>query len=382
MDIASVQVCPKPDSRPAEPAPLVSLISFDPTTRPSNKHWCYRIGYAGLVTLLVCCIVILAACAVLIFLWGGVGAAKGGNAPAFWDTIVFRGWATRLVTICSATLRTSIGFQIGFITTAMAAVILESSGARFRDTAQLSIRRAVGFSPYGILPAALRQFTVNQLLGSLYSLIVAAALLVTLASAFFSTILLSGFQMRDIITPSTTRTLAIEINSALDDLFFSTTGASYWKSRPVANWRFAETRRGKPISAQGVADTGNVYRDMLPFESELSRTSLQYYSGPAIVTNFRTTCVSPKFDTLKLKFAFEDSIDSKVYLSGNIRANITGIGEYASAGGLGGFFLSGAETMERKRPKCLAAHTLRLCSIWRVRPGEAKRSIVSSSLYK
>lgn len=108
--------------------------------------------------------------ALLIFLWNGADRARSGHHRAkFWDDIVFNGWATQLVTICSAVIRVSIGFQIGLAAAAMAAVILETSGSRFCDTAMLSIQRASSSSagPLDLLPTAWRHFFAGRASGLL-----------------------------------------------------------------------------------------------------------------------------------------------------------------------------------------------------------------------
>ncbi|RSL47949.1 hypothetical protein CEP53_009730 [Fusarium sp. AF-6] len=73
-------------------------------------------------------------------------------------------------------------------------------------------------------------------------------------------------------------------------------GSAVVKSRPVTNWRFAEARDGN--STKG--DTGDTYRSMLPFQDADSRRLLEFYPGPAAVTNFRTFCVAPEFQNLTL----------------------------------------------------------------------------------
>ncbi|KAM0417466.1 hypothetical protein ACHAPT_012528 [Fusarium lateritium] len=291
--------------------------------QPEGQSWWLRIGYTGLATLVAGTAVILSSCAILILLWRGAESARHRHDPEFklWRTIIFGGWASRLVTICSAAIRVAMGLQVGLIAAAMAAVMFETSGARFHDTAVLSIERAVGSSPANILPAFIRQCAPG-LSGQLHSAMIAATLVVALASTFTSTILLSDFGTTFISGQNTTKNMAIGFDPNAERIL---NGASYWKSRPLAYWRFAETRHGEPLSTKGVVDTGDVYRDMLPFLDSGSRTSLEIYSGPAVVTNFRTACTGPTFDKLRLNHSYADAGTVGLYVEGNVEAEIEGI---------------------------------------------------------
>ncbi|EEU36365.1 uncharacterized protein NECHADRAFT_52602 [Fusarium vanettenii 77-13-4] len=279
-------------------------ISLKPRTR--SQHLCDKIGYSGLLVLVLGSAAILVSSAILVFLWAGAENSRNRRRyPKFWDGIVFNDWSTRVVTICSAIIRISLTFQIGFITAAMSAIMLEASRCRFRDLATLSLQRAssTNASPSNILPAALRQCDTSGLSGFCCFLLLSSAFAVALVSTFTSTILLSDFGTARITAPSITETIPIGINSTFYDRFeeFEIGIPSCFKSRPSAHWRFAEVKTSQASSAE-LGDTGDVYRAMLPFSSPEARASLEYYSGPGLVNNHRTVCVSPKFEFLSLSF--------------------------------------------------------------------------------
>ncbi|KAF4454839.1 hypothetical protein F53441_2709 [Fusarium austroafricanum] len=100
--------------------------------RPQRiRQWWRRISLPGRVILVAGTAAILISVALLVFLWQGAEKArKRYPRSEHWDAIVFDDWPTRLVTICSAVIRVLMGFQIGFVAAAMAAVILETSGSR------------------------------------------------------------------------------------------------------------------------------------------------------------------------------------------------------------------------------------------------------------
>jgi len=202
-----------------------------------------------------------------------------------------------------------MAFQTGLLAAAMAAIILETTGTRVSDLASLSIARAfiASASPWEIFWIACRQPSKRKLIIFLQCSIPLLAFLVNLTTTFTSTILLSDFDNRPITTPNTTRSIAIGFKTA--DVIADFSGMSYWQARPAAHWRFAETRppaSDKTSAPKDGADTGDIYRALLPFESVDNRTSLAYYSGPTIVTNLRTKCVAPAFINATLSFEHLD----------------------------------------------------------------------------
>ncbi|WAO88842.1 Hypothetical protein NCS54_00620400 [Fusarium falciforme] len=274
-----------------------SLDQPHPEPGPERPRRCYawwqRIGILGVLTIVIGTLVHLASLAVLIFLWRGAEASLDRNEPKLWQTIVWDGWAPGTVTICSAAMLTSISLQLGLLVAALAAIMLETSGMSFKDIPLLSTERASKSSPIGILPAVFRQ-TTHGTSGLVHSFIVTIAVTIMLVSTFISTILLSDFETHDIAAPAMTsnKTITFEHDIELEDV----NRASYWRSKPAAQWRFAEAQIGK--SSPG--DTGDTYRAMLPFLNETSRTSLEFYSGPAVVANTRTICAPLSLDSFSI----------------------------------------------------------------------------------
>ncbi|KAM0439724.1 hypothetical protein ACHAPT_000818 [Fusarium lateritium] len=278
-----------------------------PPSSPRRQSWSKRIGLVGIATLVLGTIVILASIAILIFLWRGAQLAEHREEPVLWQTIVFRGWAPQVVTICSAAIRIAMAFQGGFVVAAVAAIMLETSGVSLVDTAILSVERALGSTPFNLLLPALRRCAAATRSGRLpaimHFVMVTATLVISLLSTLTSTILLSDFNPSQIASPPITANVGIDLSTdkALNWLF----AASLVKSRPMANWRFAEARGSAP-SAKG--DTGDVYRGILPFQDADSRRLLEFFSGPAVVTNLRVVCVAPEFRNLTLASVKESNI--------------------------------------------------------------------------
>ncbi|KAL9562034.1 hypothetical protein ACKAV7_013957 [Fusarium commune] len=87
-------------------------------------------------------------------------------------------------------------------------------------------------------------------------------------------------------------------------------GISFWHSHPLAHWRFARAEPGESISSKDVIDTGDLYRATIPFYEADDRASLEFYHGPAMVTNSRTACVGPTFMSFKIDYYPVSNISS------------------------------------------------------------------------
>ncbi|EXL99519.1 hypothetical protein FOIG_08559 [Fusarium odoratissimum NRRL 54006] len=192
--------------------------------------------------------------------------------------------ATKVITICFTAMRVSTGLHISLVATAVAALMLEATGTRFRDIAAVSIQRASGSSPYTILPASLRVARVS-VFGVLHASIIILGTIILVASTFTSTILLTDLENVNIAGPMQTKLLPIGLGPITT---LSANGVLHYRSSPFANWRFGEMKSGDVTSTAEIADTGSTYRALLPYMKEESRTLLEHYTGPGLVGNFRT----------------------------------------------------------------------------------------------
>lgn len=274
-----------------------------------------RLGKIGTTILGLGTLVILVACALLVYLWQGAEKARNRQPQGkVWDRIVFDGYATRLVTICSAAIRISMGFQIGLLGAAMAAIILETSGCRLSDLATLSLSRAFGSesSPWQIFLIA--KGNGKTLSHSILLLLI--TILSLLMSSFTSTILLSDFDTIPVAAPNNTQSINIGFDINKETAVFA--GISYWQSKPLAHWRYAEARppnADQTPAPKNIADTGDIYRAVIPMGNVNERTSLEYYSGPTVVGNVRTACVGPSFLNATLQYVDTgDGSTSGLYL--------------------------------------------------------------------
>ncbi|WXC44588.1 hypothetical protein QX201_004324 [Fusarium graminearum] len=280
-----------------------TLSMLPGSTRTFNNRrysWWQSVGPISATILIVGTLVILASFFILIVLWQGAADAinhKTPMIPSLWKTIVFKDRTAQVITICSATIRTSMSLQIGVLVSALAAVILETSGTRMMDIPVLSIGRMQS-SPIGMLPIVLRQ-AINSLSGAWHSCIIITSVIILLVSNLNSTILLSDLGNSDIPGPHVTNDKGISFRSSVG---IGAQDIMSWAVKPKAQWRFAETRFGKST----FGDTGRVYRAFLPFQDEYTRASLEYYSGPAVVANTRTICTPLPLYEISIGYRSED----------------------------------------------------------------------------
>ena len=249
--------------------------------RPHRRSWLMRIGRESCALILLGCLGILVAVALLCFLWGG------DDNNSIWTGIMLSKKATLVVTVCSEIIRFSIGIQSGILTAMVASLVLEHYNIPLEEVALLSIVRATTVAPHHIFWPLLR--TIRPICSRLLiSTCLLLAVLVTVASQFTSTILLSDFGF-----------MVIDGNVTVTELQYNPDtpnwGSNYWLSRPSSYPRFAEYYT-PPLEGEDFVDTGPTYRAFLPIQSPQDRSSLRKYQGPAVILDARVTCVRPSIN--------------------------------------------------------------------------------------
>lgn len=232
-------------------------------------------------------------------------ATSGAEPRRPWIRVLRENWATSVVTICTALIRSTIVFQAGLVTSMLAGIILETIGVPVFQAPLYSIIRALDVAPYSLLSTTkLRSKGVLSIF--IYTLL-AIEVLVTLASQFLSTILISDFtdsSFADMNNSTTVRTMEDS------DL---ATGTKWWMVPPASGWTFAELSEASE-EGQDFDDTGHTYRAFLPFEDEAKRTDLRKFHGETFVMDQRVVCARPSLTDLTLDVTYGDS----VRLSGQI----------------------------------------------------------------
>ncbi|KAK8127279.1 hypothetical protein PG984_008387 [Apiospora sp. TS-2023a] len=256
--------------------PYNECNTFDST---KSRTFMEKLGFMSVAALSGGFIVILAAVAVLCFIWYDASRAIRHESPSsIWLSIVTWGWTTRVITICTAMLRAAVSLQTAVITPIVASLLLEVKGTRTHTMPLVSIVRAVSVSPTSLLRPTLSEFGP-------YSIVIIISSLLSTATQLISTILISDFATTSIASPATTRTLRIGgiLPSQRYDLY---------TAAPANYWRFAEYTETLP-QQPGTVDTGISFRAAIPFTDQSSRIRLLHYSGLHPVWNSRVACTTP-----------------------------------------------------------------------------------------
>ncbi|KAK8035723.1 hypothetical protein PG991_001796 [Apiospora marii] len=262
--------------------------STTPANRQGRRFW-RRIGNKGLVMIPLSSLLLLAAIAFLQFLWFQARKAQDGKEPhKLWQTIVFRDWLTRTVTITAVLMRSVVTAQAAIVAPMVAAIIVESS-VHIAQLPILSIARAVYLSPTSLaMPVYTNARTTSKYL---YSLLVITICLLTLGGQFISTLLLSDFQDTSIASPPifTMHTMG----SSWDAMPMGKGYQQFWTQAPPAFWRFAEHHVPNFKTIPNMVDTGITLRAVIPWLDEKSRLDLRFYAGKALTWDARVVCFSP-----------------------------------------------------------------------------------------
>ncbi|KAB8204859.1 hypothetical protein BDV34DRAFT_235611 [Aspergillus parasiticus] len=257
-----------------------------PAEQKTRNAW-ERIGTLSILILLLGSGFLFIPLVLLGLIWReSMTAISGGVPNIFWIRIVHANWTSRLVTVCTAVIRAIVTLQASLITAMVSSIILEGIGTPLFYASFYSIIRVVS----GILAQPRRFFSL------FISMLVIIEVLVTVASQFLSTILISDFMDSSFISSNNLTEVGI-----FRPLGF--TEAAWWRVPPASSWTFGELTES---FSQGpnFHDTGHTYRAFIPFQDEAQRTSLRSFQGPAEVMDQRVVCVSPSFVDLRLNSTF------------------------------------------------------------------------------
>lgn len=284
-----------PSSHSQSEHPLDDSLPLVPQQHYRRYFW-DKIGRQGLFIFGIGSFLLLAAFTILLYLWLGAQRALEGDDPgSVWQSIVFSGWITRVVTISAAIIRTVITTQAAIMTAMIAALFLESAGTTLQNLPILSITRAVNISPTSLLkPGLLRP---NSASSALYSSLIITTSLLVVSSQFISTMLVSDFASVSIAAPNFSTMLNTTSYQDVTNVADLPPGINFFGSAPSFYWRFAEYH--EPLQTQPMSinttftDTGVTFRAAVPFVNQTSRLNLQYYSGLAQLWDARVVCFRP-----------------------------------------------------------------------------------------
>lgn len=255
--------------------------------KPRARNPLERVGTTGILALTLGSAVLVLPLVALALFWRMSMMATGawGDPPKLWFNIIAEDWSAQIVTLCSAVMRSAVMLQASLATALFAALILEAVGTPLLGAPFFSILRAVSVAPIALLSTtSVRPRGVFSFF--LWALVVLEVLL-TMASQFLSTILLSDFGRGGFNNLANTTDVPV-----FEDL--QQTKTSWWQLPPTSSWTFAEL--SEPF-AEGPNhhDTGHTYHAFLPFQKQEQRETLRKFHGPAVVMDQRVVLRKPIF---------------------------------------------------------------------------------------
>ena len=269
-------------------------------------------------------IFLLAALAFLFFLW------YGSRSNHTWRTIVLQDWTTRAITLTTVAVRVAVSLQSGIATSMLASIVIEGPGVRLVDVPEVSLTRYASNGPHTFILVLLRQAKTRT-----FTLLLACYIMLTLATQFASTLLLSDIAI--VALPTNPIQSSLRFGFALrnhTDPLYDFVGTikypeRYW-TQPPGSQTFGEYGE-RAEQKDAVDDTGLRIRAFFPYSKQSDRENLHSYVGSASVFDARVVCVRPLFKSLRL-----DSVDDyHHFISGHVVPEVSIEGLVHNSTGVG-----------------------------------------------
>lgn len=271
-----------------EPPPQDAPGSRRNASPPRNGS---SLGIMGNIILWLGTAVVAIALGFISFLWICAHRAREGQTvPESWLVIVSNGWLPQSITLSSLALRFAIAMQSGLMVAMIAGLAVERFRTSLYRAPEISMMRASGASAIQLCWALTSQ-PIRGRHGT-PALFALAALLVTAASNFASTILLSD--MGPGWYSETPKRMPVSVEYADDSRIAAGGGTFFANSRPDTFPVFAEYTE-PALELPSVKDTGLTIRALPPFPGK-DRINLNYYSGLSLLVDSRVMCFNPGKD--------------------------------------------------------------------------------------
>ncbi|KAG5805232.1 hypothetical protein H9Q74_009699 [Fusarium xylarioides] len=239
-----------------------------------------------------------------------------------WRRVMLSGRSTQAITSMGVLIRWAIG-SLATVTTSMAASIAaECHGVPRCAVAEISIAR---FTNNG--PQSFKKLLPGTTFKAWLRVLMVVLLLLTMASQFTSTLLVTDLQESRISSFSKTMSYGFTLEQVQDPelKYLPVLGLAnnYWDKKPVLSEMFAEYshpgRFGKDFD-----DTGTTLRAFLPITVQAERENLRSFKGMARVIDTRVACVRPE---IRARFCFD--LESNAYfICANVTADLSNIPHY------------------------------------------------------
>ncbi|KAL1613943.1 hypothetical protein SLS54_010153 [Diplodia seriata] len=254
------------------------------------------IGQSGITMLSISTIIIVAAMALLAYLWAK--QKDTSTAGHLWRLVVVGSWLPQVITLCTLALRWATAVQLCIFTSMLASVAVESYQVTLSQVMAVSVMRATSAEPPELLWALL-QGNRYILWGIRTIALTTMLMLLQTSFQFSSTILLSDLHPGLVRGDAAPREVRYGLSDVLKDKLGSDAMGNPWNFKPPSWPSFAEFSE-PAVEADGLKDTGFVLRALLPLEAAQSRLTVGNYSGLATVLPSRVACFRPPLSNLTI----------------------------------------------------------------------------------
>jgi hypothetical protein len=264
---------------------------------PVAKHFKLweRFGILGLSLMIVGLLGIFASVILLVVFW----CLTFRNTV--WRTVVLNGWATRVVTLSSVMLRTSMGVHFGVATSMLAGLALERDQVLLCHLASVSGMRNVNTGPYWLLWVVSKPlvYSFHRTRRLLLPVLVLLLTIISVLSEFISTALVSDLQPDILPGWNHSQSIATNYKHGGNGTFDQT--LPIFAKRPALYPLYAEYHEDS-AAGSGYADTGLTLRSFLPYPDQVSRQTTRNFTSQATVIDISVRCEARQLTELRLHY--------------------------------------------------------------------------------
>ena len=270
-----------------------------------------KIGRVSLSILICGAAIVLGSVGFLWYLW------TAGPSSGPWHAIAVRNWFPRSVALLSLATRNSLGLISAIATGMIAALALESFIVLLLNLASVSTLRNANGGPYLLFWWLCRSawYSRRRWRTVWLQVLIALLALLSFATQFMSTVLLSDLGSRVIPGRETTSVLPTNFIYDQNGTIPTVVRSSMWLRKPPVYPVFAEYHEDSTLNDEdNIDDTGRTLRAFLPIQDQQSRSEIASWTGRATVLDSRVICVQPELSLERVHI-----LDGSLAVTGTIR---------------------------------------------------------------
>ena len=270
-----------------------------------------KVGRISLSILVCGAAIVLGTVGFLWYLW------TAGPSSGPWHAIATRNWFPRSVALLSVATPKSLGLMSAIATGMIAALALESFIVLLLNLASVSTLRNANGGPYLLFWWLCKSawYSRRRWRTVWLQVLIALLALLSFATQFMSTVLLSDLGSRVIPGRETTSVLPTNFIYDQNGTIPTIVRSSMWLRKPPVYPAFAEYHEDPTLNDEdNIDDTGRTLRAFLPTQDQQSRSETASWTGRATVLDSRVICVQPE-----IYFERVHILDGSLAVTGSVR---------------------------------------------------------------